>query len=138
MSRYIPPLVVLLLAFSDLPQQSSALVGADRGSTMTMNVSGGFGVISKVLSRKRPQPSVAATFVPNTALSAKLTGMASTGGNSATSIDDVTQPPSRPMKISVDTSNFGADDTVRTEIRNAVYQRSLHRLLCDDEEECIF
>ena len=43
----------------------------------------------------------------------------------------------------IDTSNFGAssvggDDTVRDAIRNDVYQHSLHRLLCDGEEECIF
>lgn len=43
----------------------------------------------------------------------------------------------------IDTSNFGAssiggDDTVRDAIRNDVYQKSLHRLLCDGEEECIF
>ena len=51
---------------------------------------------------------------------------------------------SQSTRAKIDTSNFGVnDDTVRRDaIRNDgvahVYQKSLHRLLCDGEEECLF
>ena len=51
---------------------------------------------------------------------------------------------SESTRAKIDTSNFGVnDDTVRRDaIRNDgvahVYQKSLHRLLCDGEEECLF
>ena len=47
---------------------------------------------------------------------------------------------SESTRAKIDTSNFGVsnDETVRYAIRNDVYQKSLHRLLCDGEEECLF
>ena len=48
---------------------------------------------------------------------------------------------SESTRAKIDTSNFGVwrDDTVRDAIiRDDVYKKSLHRLLCDGEEECIF
>ena len=48
---------------------------------------------------------------------------------------------SESTRAKIDTSNFGVtnDDKVRHAIiRDDVYQKSLHRLLCDSEEECLF
>ena len=46
------------------------------------------------------------------------------------------------IRTKIDTSNFGVgDDTITRDairMRDDVYQKSLHRLLCDGEEECIF
>ena len=49
---------------------------------------------------------------------------------------------SESTRAKIDTSNFGVSnanvDTVRDTFRDDVYQNSLHRLLCDGEEECLF
>ena len=137
MTRPIASLVVVLLAASQLPEQGSAFTAvANQGrSKMVINA---FGTVSKRF-RKRFEPSSTAPSSPQTALSAKSAGSANTGGGTVDTTDSL--PTQRPSN-KIDTSNFDAssfnDATLRADIRNDIYQKSLHRLLCDGEEECIF
>lgn len=131
-------LVVAALALSDLAHPSCAFAPTtsvtiankySRSSSLSMVF--GFGS-SQTRSgrdkRKRQRnPQTPALSARGSVVSSSLTDSEATSAS--------IQPRSK-----IDTSNFGASsvDTVRDAIRNDVYQKSLHRLLCDGEEECIF
>lgn len=135
-------LAVAALALSDLARPSCAFAPTtsvtiankydSRSSSLSMVF--GFGssqTRSGADKRKRQRnPQTPTLSARGSVVSSSLTDSEATSAS--------IQPRSK-----IDTSNFGAssvggDDTVRDAIRNDVYQHSLHRLLCDGEEECIF
>uniref|UniRef100_A0A7S0AC36 Uncharacterized protein n=1 Tax=Minutocellus polymorphus TaxID=265543 RepID=A0A7S0AC36_9STRA len=75
---------------------------------------------------------------PSNPQASSLTARSSVASNSLS----VSEATSARRRSKIDTSNFGVSDdshdTVRHAIRNDVYQKSLQRLLCDGEEECLF
>jgi len=131
-------LAVAALALSDLARPSCAFAPtsvaiANKYSRSSSSLSMVFGFGSSQTrsggdKRKRQHnPQVPTLSARGSVVSSSLTDSEATSAS--------IQPRSK-----IDTSNFGASsvDTVRDAIRNDVYQKSLHRLLCNGEEECIF
>jgi hypothetical protein len=114
-------LAALLLSDLTLPAGAFAPSGVTfiykrsfRSSSLSMVFGGG--------KRKRPDQPRASSF------SARKSVVSNSADSEST-------------RTKVDTSNFGVytvRDAIRNDLVDDVYQKSLHRLLCDGEEECIF